>query len=179
MAAVLDGEDLEAPNPRSHALSVTTSCHEMQKVSSRFIDRCAQSQRSSRRELGGGGPRTTGWLPAQGVMGGPAGPMQAPRPAERGLSGESASHSEPEPPTKHYSRWQGSGVLSKRFPVTSRKGPAGREAQGHSFHQRIRPHLAVHERAWGGKKKNFFFWWLTGAQQMPLFKKINLVSNSG
>lgn len=54
VAAVLDGEDLEAPNPRSHALSVTTSRYEMQKVSSRFIDRCAQSQRSSRRELGGG-----------------------------------------------------------------------------------------------------------------------------
>lgn len=70
MAAVLDGEDLEAPNPRSHALSVTTSRYEMQKVSSRFIDRCAQSQRRSRRELGGA-PRTTGWLPAQGVMGGP------------------------------------------------------------------------------------------------------------
>lgn len=80
MAAVLDGEDLEAPNPRSHALSVTTSRYEMQKVSSRFIDRCAQSQRSSRRELGGGGggPRTTGWLPAQGAMGGPT------RPAPRG-----------------------------------------------------------------------------------------------
>lgn len=161
MAAVLDGEDLEAPNPRSHALSVTTSRYEMQKVSSRFIDRCAQSQRSSRRELRGG-PSHHGLAPRTGSDGrphppGPTGPMQAPRPAERGLSGESASHSEPEPPTKHYSLWQGSGVLSKRFPVTSGRGPAGREAQGHSFHQRIRPHLAVHERAWKKKKKKIFF----------------------
>lgn len=111
---------------------------------------------------GGGGPSHHGLAPRAGSDGrphppGPAGPMQAPRPAERGLSGESASHSEPEPPTKHYSLWQGSGVLSKRFPVTSGRGPAGREAQGHSFHQRIRPHLAVHERAWKKKKKKFFF----------------------
>lgn len=97
MAAILDGEGPEAAHPRSPVLSVTTLSYEMQKVSSRFIDECPRSQGSSRRELTGGRShhQLAGSSEGQPHLPSPTGLMQAPRPAEHCLSGESALHSQP------------------------------------------------------------------------------------